>query len=331
MTPITTTGIGRGGTMSFAGADAHMPDPILTDILREGDPQFSESFGEMVFPSLNVGRPFIRIPVHGGGEQYIRHRTERGPKAKHTEIMDTVSSRTFGWARFGVKAGLDDIDTEFSEAAFRRMEMLLFLLDEALRVDQEVIRQELLAVANWPGGHAINITGSEWDFAGGDSAGDLRAAEAVIKAAHPWVQPEHLELVLTFAAKEAALQDPTYLAARTSINYFQASLEDWTSYAAARYQSVRVGELLVKDDINATETELWGERAVLKIHDAAKRFVDEERGSRIFAREHRFTAGQVSSSWRDEDRTTNWMAVDRQNLQVVHDFTTAVLLYNMVK
>lgn len=332
MNPLMTPRLAAagGGIVRFAGLDGYHPDPVLTDILREGDPQFRTSFGEFLFPSLGVGRPFIRIPVHSGGEQYIRHRTERGRRAPHTEVQDTVSTRLFGWADFGVKAGLDDRDTQFSEAAFRRLEMLIFLMDEALRIDQEVIRQELLADANWPAGHVIDLAGSEWDDVGGDSAGDLRAGEAVIQAAHPWVQPEDLELVLTFVAKEAALQDPTYLASKASIEFRQASLEEWVSYAARRYARVSVGELLVKADINATETNLWGEVAVLKIHDEAKTFVDEMRGSRIFARDHRFSGGQVSASWDDRDRTTRWMSVDRASRQYVHDYSTAVKFINMV-
>lgn len=328
MNPFITADRGSRTTL-YSGLDAYVPDPFLTSLLRDGDPQFQTPFGEFLFPSLAVGRPFIRIPIHGGGEQYIRHRTERGLRAPHTEVQDTVTTRLFGWSSFGVKAGLDDRDTQYSEAAFRRREMLIFLMDEALRVDQEVIRQELLADANWPAGHVIDLTGSEWDAVGGNSAADLRAAELVIQAAHPWVQPEHLELVMTFVAKEAALADPTYLAAKASIEFRQASLPEWISYAAARYQRVSVGELLVKADINAAATNLWGEVAVLKIVDGAKQFVDEMRGSRVFAREHRFSGGTVSSSWRDADRTTNWMAVDRQSRNYVHDYTTAVKLTNM--
>lgn len=314
----------------LSGLDGYHPDPVLTDILREGDPQFRTSFGEFLFPALSVGRPYIRIPVHSGGEQYIRHRTERGRRVPHTEVQDTVSTRLFGWSDFGVKAGLDDRDTQFSQAAFRRLEQLMFLMDEALRVDQEVIRQELLADANWPAGHVIDLTGSEWNAVGGDSAGDLKAAEAVIQAAHPWVQPEDLELTITFVVKEAALRDPTYLASRTGISYQQATLADWTAAIAGRYARVSVGELLVKADINSAETPLWGEVAVLKITDEAKQFVDEMRGSRVFARQHQFSGGDASRSWRDEDRTTNWMAVGRQTRQYVHDYTTACKLINMV-
>lgn len=336
MIPLWTPRIGGEGSglvrgiARFSGLDAYQPDPVLTDVFREGDPQFRQSFGDFLFPRVNVGRPFIRIPIHGGGEQYIRHRTERGLRAKHTEIQDTVTTRTFGFSRFGVKAGLDFLEVEFAEPAFRRRENLVFLLSEALRIDQEVIRQELLADANWPATHVIDLTGSEWNAVGGDSAGDLAAGIAVIQTAHPWVQPEDLELVLTFAAKEAALADPTYIAAKASIEFRQATLAEWTSYAANRFERVSVGDLLVKSDINAAEAVLWGEVAVLKIHDNAKQFVTEQRGSRIFARQHDFNGGTVATGWVDQDRTTEWIPAELRARQYVHDYTTGVVFRNMV-
>jgi hypothetical protein len=323
-------GLAPGDIVCFSGIDSWHPDPELTDALREGDPQFTRSLGEFMFPPFNVGSPYIRIPVHGGGQQYLRHRTERGLRAPHTEIQDSVSTRTFGMSDFGVKAGLDFRETELAEATFRRMEFLVALMDEALRIDQEVIRFELLADANWPAGHVLDRTGSEWNSVGGDTAADLAAGLAVIKAAHPWVRYEHLELVMTYDAEEAALQDPTYLASRTGIEYGQASLEDWTRYTARRLQSVNVGDLLVKSDVNSAAAVLWGETAFLKINDDAKVNVSEARGRRIFAREHRMNGGRVAGMWVDQDRTTEWRAADRRMRQVVHDYSTAVKFTNVV-
>ena len=138
------------GVTEFSGIDTTHPDPEMTDIFREGDPQYGQSVGDLLFPAVDVGAPRIRIPIHDGGEQYIRHRTERGWRQPHTEIETEVSSREFGYARFGVKAGLDFDEARLSEAAFRVRERKARLLNVALRLDQEVIRSELVADANFP-------------------------------------------------------------------------------------------------------------------------------------------------------------------------------------
>lgn len=334
MIPLWTPRIGNAdfvrGVARFSGLDSWHPDPVLTDIFREGDPQFSASMGDFLFPTVNVGSPFIRIPIHGGGEQYQRHKTARGLRAPHTEIQDTISTRTFGYADFGVKGGLDFREMEFSEPAFRRRENLVFLLAEALRIDQEVIRFDLMADAFFPAGHVVDLTGSEWNAAGGDSAGDLAAAVAVLQTTHPWVQPEHLELVMTFAVKRAALLDPTYLAAKGGIEFRKATLAEWISYAADDFIGVNVGDILVKEDPNATEAVLWGEVAFLKITDGDKQFVDENRGRRSFAAQHNFNAGRVAQGWTDEDRTTEWIPADLRTRQFVHNYNRAVKLINMV-
>lgn len=341
--PLWTPRIGGSpdfvrGIARFSGIDSYHPDPILTDIFREGDPQFQKSLGEFLFPVVDVGAPYIRIPIHGGGEQYLRHNTERGLRAPHTEISDTVSTRTFGYADWGVKGGLDFREIELSEAAFRRRELLVQLLSEALRVDQEVIRFDLLADANFPASHVVDLTGSEWNLAGGDSAGDLEAALDVLRVTHPWVQPEHVELVMTFAVKRACLLDPTYLAAKGSIEFRKATLSEWISYAAADFVRVEVGDLLVKTDPNASEAALWGETAFLKIVDQDKQFVDENRGRRSFAAEHRFNGGVVqglvgvqgAQGFVDLDRSTEWILADRRTRQFVHNYNRAVKLTNMV-
>ena len=319
---------GGGGRLSAGPSDVLHPSPRLTTALRFGSPQKRQFLGDLLMPDFP--RDAWKVLVISSGDEHLAvYDTERALQEPRKRAYFVEATTTFEMASFGLEYGLDRrLQARVSDAAFRLAVGAARRAQWGVRLDLENRKALMLSTPTlYPAAHRFNEAGTPWNGAGGDMKARMRAAEAIIFAAHPGYTRQDLMLDMSEAAWQAAQDDTAWAAVRANTTQNAANLNDLALYLGYAPGSCRVADCNVTS--NGTKQSLWGETAVLHLNvDTSS--LDTEFGSDVFALMHRMSGGNAFPPYFEDRPTTDWYPYEDLALPVVHDYTVGAIFYDML-
>lgn len=251
-TRVVDGAIVRATDISSSLQDGSLGQDAITTELVLGMPQAAIMPGERILSPVRVPGEHFRYPVFKA-EHLFRRDTIRGLR-EDMGFVDWKPQYENGHLDEYTIAVLKDkreLAARGDAAGVLRVaERSAMLARKIVMLDLEVRRRDLLTtVTNYPVANRLAISGgSEWDAAGGDSRTDVRSMCAVICSGTP-LQYSDLTVFLSFAALNAALDDPVFIAARSNYNADTAD-----TAALARYWGV--GEVWSANPVISTSEDI---------------------------------------------------------------------------
>jgi hypothetical protein len=208
-------------------------DPVMTNLVL-GMPQGALP-GMKILGRVDVRKQHFRYPVFGAEHLQPRD-TERGLKERIQSAGIKIGYENASLKRFSFAYDFDD--DELSEntgddigSVLRLQQRGTFEARQTVELNLEKRRHTLLTtVTNYPVANRLAIAGgSEWDAAGGDSKTDVQAMANQVVLGTPYTR-EQVSVFLSDEAKEAALADPIFIAARANYTTDMSDLDTLRKY-----------------------------------------------------------------------------------------------------
>ena len=177
------------------------------------------SAAERILGVVELNRDAAKIEIGSLGEKdllrYID--TRRAPLDDYQEVDLTRSTRAHDYGHYGlqatrsVEAGIFEAMRQVNQFTSVMYQILVAFL---MKQSQEVLRIAMLIdPANWPtSGHAVDLTGLEWNSGSGDIKGNVEAGLDDIHTAKNLTR-NVCTLWLPYQAFQAAIVDPGFVAA----------------------------------------------------------------------------------------------------------------------
>ena len=316
------------------------------EISQQVEARFVGDFlaAERILGIVNLSRNASEIEIEKlGDDDFLKYiDTRRSPLDDYKEVDLTRSTRKHDFGHYGLQA-----TKSFEAMIFESMRPVnkftsvtyQTLVAVLMRQSQEVLRTAMLIdPTNYPvSGHAVNLSGVEWDVGGGDLKGDIQAGVNLIRVAKN-ISRDKTTLWLPFHSFEAALADTGFnaaLAATASLLALTNQAADGQLTALKQYLGVDIEtdffsshEIVGGDGVRQNS---WGDTAILYVDPVkmntivhplpgltAERFGAVYRQG-AFARTQTFQDLRNNSwKWRRDDAQRSWITQD----------TMAVLFYN---
>lgn len=259
----------RAATVATEPAmDAWRPDdPALLSGFDIGAFQYDAWPGDLILPEVRVaplvgqnGAMTIELPKWGD-EQFELINTERGISAGYNTVSMDPTTVTKKLGLYGVAAKKDtrvvNKASSFLQISAKHQALAL----RGLMLDRERrIRNLILDTSSYTASHAVALT-TEWDHASGDSKSDFDSLFTTLTSSSGIPRELFTVTLTSYDAFDAALNDPTFIAQRTSTT--GQSPNTATLQELARYWRVRrVNVADCRASISGAISSLWGDNAV---------------------------------------------------------------------
>jgi hypothetical protein len=282
-----------GGRHSIQAADSGDPlidsqlgiDPIITSLVV-GHPRRISNFGEGLFRRVGTPTWTFQYRVYGLELMQIR-KAKRAMRAiiPHSDLsVDKLPGKL---ERYSWRTLADRDELLNSTAAERAVgSPTLGMRERYARASQRIVdlsmewdRAQLVLAAGSYSQSApdLDLTlagGSEWNAASGDSRSDIRTMASLLAGQHG-LTIEDVDVHLTNASFEAAIDDPIFVARRANYATAVANIEELRAFWGVR--RVTRGDAIYSDD-GLTLESLYGDIAVLDISSELRGF-DEDEGT----------------------------------------------------
>lgn len=288
-------------------------DPVVTSLVV-GQPRRIMNFGEGLFRRVGVPTWTFQYRKYGLETLLIR-KAKRAMRAiiPHSDLsVDKLPGKLerYSWRTLADRDELINNDAAERAIGAPTLTMRERYARAARRIvdlSMEYDRAQLVLAAGSYSQSApdLDLTlagGSEWNAAGGDSRTDIRAMASVLAAQHG-LTIAHVDVHLTNASFEAAIDDPDFIARRANYATAVANEEELRAYWGVR--RVVVGDAFYSDDGLGLES-LYGDIAVLDISSELRGFDESEGQLDNFVRFAWSNGpdGVAGESWYDRANTT---------------------------
>ncbi len=258
----------RASSATEPAIDAWRPsDPALLAGLDQGDFQYAAWPGDLILPEVLVqatqgtnGSLSIEIPTWGT-EHFEVHETDRPIGASYNFIQADPTTTTQKLLLKGIAAKKDIRVVRKADSFLNISGRHAALALRALQLGREVaIRNLVQTTGSYTASHATALT-TEWDHASGNSKGDWDTLFATMLASSGIPRQLMTITLCSYDALQAAYDDPTFIAQRTSTLGTSPQAADLQELA--RYWQVRrVNVADCRARISGTIQSLWGDVAV---------------------------------------------------------------------
>lgn len=316
------------GQLQAAAVDTHQVVVPMSTAIELGTPQVSMArwFGQIVMPELP--RQTWKVQVPSWGDEHLDvYETERGWGADRERADFVLATVEYEMERHGLENGVDVDLLTIVDAGFRLQFRAVNFSRNGVDLSLERRKAILLGeTTNYAASHTVDLTGSEWNAAGGDSKSDIEAGITQLESANPGFHRRHMRLALTEDAWAAAQEDPTWLAIRANFTDIHPDpVEAYRQYLGVL--SVDVGDANVRNAAG-TVVSMWGQIAILWIDPTVVGELDDEWGTAVFSRLH-VGQQQVFGPYFENRNTTQWWPYDRRMLPILHNNDAAYLMHDM--
>lgn len=294
------------GDSTSANLQAGVEPLLSTALLLLGTPQHARFFGSLIAPDIRktswrmgywswTGNEQLKVTAEGFERGFSVNRQRARFKGSRVETAMT---------RRGVETPLDVDEIRIADSALQMQAHATALSRDLAMLAVEYQKSLLFgAAASYPASHTTDATGSEWDATGGDSLTDINAAVDQLIAANQPYQRESIRAVMTYGARDAAFNDPTWLAARQAVRTeAYPTLEELRQYWG-------IGGIEVADAIydpgTGTPISMWGDICVLFIDPRLQGGVISEWGRATFGVNFTFAGAVVSAPYYESRNTSN--------------------------
>lgn len=288
-------------------------DPIVTSLVV-GQPRRIMNFGEGLFRRIGSATWTFQYRVYGL-EQLLIRKAKRAMRAiiPHSDLsVDKLPGKL---ERYSWRTLADRDELLNSDAAERAIgSPPLSMRERYARAARRIVdlsmewdRAQLVLAASSYSQSApdLDLTlagGSEWNAASGDSRSDIRTMAALLAGQHG-MTIQHVDVHLTNASFEAAIDDPIFVARRANYATAVANEEELRAFWGVR--RVTVGDAFYSDDGLSMES-LYGDIAVLSISRDVQGFDETEGQLDNFVRFAWSNGpdGVASEAWYERANTT---------------------------
>lgn len=333
---MKTTGFAASGPvrMSASGPSTLQTnvEPLISlAVLELGTPQHAAFPGTIIAPDILksswlmqfwswTGTPQLEI-----GEEGL----ERAFSVPRRQVRFTGETTSTQMTRRGVEVPLDVDEIRISENQLQLAAHASALSRDMVKLAVEREKQQLLGVAaSYPGGHSLDAATAEWDAAGGDSKTDINLAVDQLVSANQPYQRESIHVVITYAARDAAFNDPTWEALPNSVlsrgNY--PSMEDLATYWGVGRVSLADA---VFDDGTGVVASMWGAVAVAFVDPRLQGGLITEWGRAQFAVNFTFQGAVISAPYLDPHLTSIFHPFDGWDHPTQIKGTAGFLIFNV--
>jgi len=292
--------------------------------IATGTPQARFFPGGRLAPPITVGKREFQYTAYGT-EHLARYDTERALGAPRSHSNWTTSIVTGKLRSFGHEVMKDIRELANANPNLMQRSRSAQLAFRIVRNDTErVIRDTIFDNTAYPAANSVDLTGAEWGTGSGDVKAAVIALADIIIAGTP-LQREDLQMFLPRLVKDAALEDPTFLAARTRTNPDQPVLADLRSYLG-------IGEIWTAnpiEDVDGTVTSIYPDTALLYYPGEGADY-DAEYGDLDFAHTFRLDQGRAPNAYYDEHTTTWYFPFDDDMNCYITNSSMGGLLENAV-
>lgn len=332
LTSVPLNGPARISTSGPSTLQADVEPLISLAVLELGTPQHAAFPGFIIAPDVLKSSWIMNFwtwsdtPHLQIGEEGL----ERAFSVARRTVRFTGATVNTQMTRRGVEVPLDVDEIRISDGALQLAAHATSLSMSMVELAVEREKQLLLGVAaSYPGGHSLDAATAEWDDPGGDSKTDVNlAVDQLILANQPY-QRESIHVVITYAARDAAFNDPTWEALPNSVlsRGIYPTMQDLADYWG-------VGRVTLADAVfdpgdGGLVESMWGAVAVLFIDPRLQGGLINPFGRATFAVNFKFQGAVISAPYFDPHITSTMYPFDGYDLTAQIKPTAGFLIFNV--
>ena len=274
-------------------------DPLVTALVL-GQPAASSYPGQQILRPITV--PNVTFSYTTISNDHLRYYdAERALRANIRHSDWSVSVQAASLVRHSWRVMKDVAELDNANPSLRMRELSALLAKRIVDMNIETKIRDLISTAgNYPAAHRTAIgAGSEWNSVNGDSRTTILAMADQI-CADTGLMWSDLSVFLSRESYQAALSDPTFLAARSYQNTAMANAEILAQYWGVK--NVWVANP-VQADNEGVVSPMYSDLAVIYYGGDAANF-DTTYGDLTFGVTFKWNRGVAGSPWFEEENTT---------------------------